>query len=78
MQEFCQGDFGVVKGLMEVELVALQKEQFEEALRKNDLQGISLCACLAKVLSQESGNSLERVQDVHGRELRKKLLELEE
>lgn len=56
----------------------LQKEEFEDSLKKNDLQRISLCACLAKVLSQESENSLDKVQDVHGKELRKKLLDLEE
>lgn len=37
-----------------------------------------MCACLSKVLKLESENSLDRVKEVHGKELRKGLLNLEE
>ena len=63
---------------MDFELVKLLKEEFEDGLKKNDLAKINVCACLSKVLNLESENSLERVQEVHGKDLRKNLLALEE
>lgn len=78
LKEFCGVEYQTVKALIDLDLVRLQKEEFEDALKQNDLNRINVCACLSKVLNQEYQHSLERVQEVHEKELRRQLMLLED
>ncbi|KAM3137343.1 hypothetical protein pb186bvf_010523 [Paramecium bursaria] len=76
IKEFCKDDFLFVEQLVKKDLVNLQKEMFELAVKQNNLDQINLCSQLAKTLQVDC--SFDKIKEIHSQEIRQQLKNLEE
>ncbi|CAD8108855.1 unnamed protein product [Paramecium primaurelia] len=76
LKEFCQSDYQFVENIIMNQLIPFQKQQFELAVKNNELEKINLCSGLARVLHLEQ--SLDKVKNIYGEELLKDLRLLEQ